>query len=317
MAHEVDSMAFAHAVPWHGLGSQVDPAASIEVWRRAAGLEWTVKENEVLHNYKGRAYVIPRRTALVRSDNGHVFDVVSDRFRPVQNDKIIDFFRRFCAAGGAQMETLGALRRGAVVWGLANLQNGFIMRNGQAIKSYLLLQTRHETGYATTAKLTPVVVVCANTLAMALRANNGQEQGRFPHTAEFNPEAAAATCAIARDNMAQFQSDAEALSALRLSDDDARAVLAAAYKQPGYDPDDEQQAKRLSVQVERIMEAALRGAGGDVNAGTAWGLLQGVTYHHNHLARDVGHGGRLASAFDGIANKAMTKVMADLMAMTA
>lgn len=55
MAHMIDfttgQAAIAYATgtdtPWHGLGQTVDPAAGVEVWQKAAKLEWQALRADV------------------------------------------------------------------------------------------------------------------------------------------------------------------------------------------------------------------------------------------------------------------------------
>ena len=48
MAHLVETMAYAGAVPWHGLGNQLTQKQPIEVWQREAGMDWAIQESPVL-----------------------------------------------------------------------------------------------------------------------------------------------------------------------------------------------------------------------------------------------------------------------------
>jgi len=320
MAHEVEHMAFAHEVPWHGLGTQVRTDQTLEEWRDAARLNWGVGMQPIYVEAAGGTHQrIPRHMAVMRDSDNRVFDVVSERFKPVQNESILEFFRYFCDAGGATMETLGSLKEGRIVWGLANLGTGFVLPDGDAVKGYILLQTRHEAGYATVARTTPIRVVCANTMAMAMTDGNGVDRGRFPHTEVFNPKAAAEACELARVQFSRFEKDANILRSLRISDEDAKRILLPAYQPPGYDAEtaDEAVRDKVNALLDRILLIGKEGPGGDVSAGTAWGVLNGVTYMHNHMARNTAGGGRFASAIDGLANRTMNKVKQDLLALAA
>lgn len=42
--HLVSSMAYVGAEPWHGLGNRLAPKQSLEVWRRAAGMNGVSKK---------------------------------------------------------------------------------------------------------------------------------------------------------------------------------------------------------------------------------------------------------------------------------
>lgn len=47
MAHLVETMAYAGATPWHGLGNQLTQKQPIEVWQREAGMDWQILESPV------------------------------------------------------------------------------------------------------------------------------------------------------------------------------------------------------------------------------------------------------------------------------
>ncbi len=50
MAHLVQTMAYANAEPWHGLGNRLQPKQSLEVWQQQAGMDWQINETPVLFN---------------------------------------------------------------------------------------------------------------------------------------------------------------------------------------------------------------------------------------------------------------------------
>ena len=53
MAHEIDmsngqaNMAYVGETPWHGLGQQLKAGASIETWRKAAGMDFAIYTSPV------------------------------------------------------------------------------------------------------------------------------------------------------------------------------------------------------------------------------------------------------------------------------
>jgi len=44
MAHLVQTMAYANAEPWHGLGNGLQPKQPLEVWQQQAGMDWQINE---------------------------------------------------------------------------------------------------------------------------------------------------------------------------------------------------------------------------------------------------------------------------------
>lgn len=45
--HLVETMAYAGERPWHGLGHKLAPQQPIDVWKREAGMDWSIEESEV------------------------------------------------------------------------------------------------------------------------------------------------------------------------------------------------------------------------------------------------------------------------------
>ena len=54
MAHQVETMAYAGQVPWHGLGVPVSNDLSPTMMMEKAGLDWRVEEVESFVEFGGR-----------------------------------------------------------------------------------------------------------------------------------------------------------------------------------------------------------------------------------------------------------------------
>ena len=96
MAHEIESMAFVDATPWHGLGNQLTPQQPIEVWQREAGMDWNINESEVMYSVSGgnglHLKSNPDSKVLFRSDNFNPLSVVSKRYQVVQPAEVLEFY---------------------------------------------------------------------------------------------------------------------------------------------------------------------------------------------------------------------------------
>ncbi len=279
MSHEIETMAFAHQTPWHGLGARVDAAISTSDMLVAAGLDWQVERVPLFAQDDPEP--VAGSYALRRATDRKVMGVVGDRWKPVQNSEILEFFRSYVEAGDATMETAGSLRGGKQVWALANLRTGFTLRGGDTVKGYLLLIGSHESGRATIARTTSVRVVCANTLALAMRGKS-QAEVRWSHARSFSVDAARQQMGIARDTMSEFERNARLLQKLRISRDDAVRILAPAY-QPQAEVADLLSGKTaLAPSMVSVLTQAEKAPG--ATPGNGWGLLNGVTYHADHVA---------------------------------
>jgi phage/plasmid-like protein (TIGR03299 family) len=172
LAHGItatDGMAYAGRVPWHGLGVKVEGGAMTAAQAiDAAGMNWTV-ETEPIYRYTGGTYLpIDGKAATVRKDTGAVLGMVSNKYMPVQNIECFGFFDEVVGQGDAVYHTVGTLWGGRKVWILAHMGNGeWELDNGEKLESYVLLDNSHDGGSALRMRLTPVEVVCANTLAAA------------------------------------------------------------------------------------------------------------------------------------------------------
>jgi len=88
MAHLIESMAYADAPPWHGLGNQLTQQQPIEVWQREAGLDWQIQESPVHFKadavgHLGIIHSYPEQKVLYRSDTKAPLSVVSQRYHTV------------------------------------------------------------------------------------------------------------------------------------------------------------------------------------------------------------------------------------------
>lgn len=163
MAANVESMFYTREKPWHGLGTRVEEAPSSSEALQLAGLDWTVTQEPI---YTETKEVISGYKANVRSSDRKVLGVVTDRYKIVQNHEAFAFTDALLGAG-VRYETAGALQEGKRVWLLARLPREYII-SGERISPYLVFSNTHDGSGAVKVALTPVRVVCNNTLNLAL-----------------------------------------------------------------------------------------------------------------------------------------------------
>lgn len=162
MAHNIESMFYTREKPWHGLGTMVQEAPTSSEALRLAGLDWTVDgrpiytaEGEQIDNYK----------VNVRSSDNAVLGVVTDRYTICQNSNAFEFTDELIG-GDVRYETAGSLRGGRRIWLLAKMPNTTVA--GDDVEPYLCFTNTHDGTGAVRVCMTPVRVVCNNTLNIAL-----------------------------------------------------------------------------------------------------------------------------------------------------
>lgn len=163
MAANVETMFSVREKPWHGLGTIVMEAPTSEEALKLAGLDWNVVQepiftdsNEKISGYK----------ANVRNSDRKVLGVVSDRYRVVQNVDAFSFTDELLGKG-VRYETAGSLQDGKKIWLLAKLPKEYIL-GGERISPYLVFSNTHDGSGSVKVAVTPVRVVCNNTLNLAL-----------------------------------------------------------------------------------------------------------------------------------------------------
>lgn len=163
MAANVETMFYTREKPWHGLGIRVAEAPSSEEALRLAGLDWQVKQEPV---YTDTGEAIPGYKANIRDRDRRVLGVVTDRYKIIQNQEAFAFTDALLGKG-VRYETAGSLQGGRRVWLLARLPKEYII-SGEQVSPYLVFSNTHDGSGAVKVALTPVRVVCCNTLNLAL-----------------------------------------------------------------------------------------------------------------------------------------------------
>jgi len=215
MAHQVETMAYAGEVPWHGLGTNVPADLGPIQMMQKAGCDWTVSKQQM---YVLDGIPVTGKKALIRDSDNSVLDIVGDDWNPVQNDEAFEFFHEYCMAGDMEMHTAGSLDNGRNVWVLAKVKESFSILGDDQVDSYLLFSNPHKYGKAIDVRFTPIRVVCNNTLTMSLNAES-KNQVKLNHRTVFDADMVKQTLGIAHDKFEKYKEVAEFLSSKRFTKD--------------------------------------------------------------------------------------------------
>ena len=171
MSHQVESLAYFGATPWHGLGVPLEEADLFD-WQSAcvkSGLNWDVELVPLVTN-DTQAKVSHR--GVRRTSDGRILGVVGPKYHPLQNRDAFQWFQPFLEAKEASLNTAGSLCEGSRVWVLAKLQRDpLVIAAGDEVEKFILLSHSHDGSLAIRVGFTPIRVVCANTLALAHRSD--------------------------------------------------------------------------------------------------------------------------------------------------
>ena len=219
MSANVETMFYTREKPWHGLGTEVQEAPTSADALRLAGLDWRVDSRKIqvcggakIENYK----------ANVRSSDGAILGVVTDRYRIVQNEEAFAFTDSLIGEG-VTYETAGSLCGGKKIWLLAKMPETQIV--GDAVEPYLCFTNTHDGSGAIRVCMTPIRVVCNNTLNLAL--SQAKRAWSVRHTGDIQTKLHEARMCLdlADQYMGALAIQADQLANTTVTDEKIREIL--------------------------------------------------------------------------------------------
>lgn len=213
MAANVENMFYVRETPWHGLGVRVNEAPASREALIISGLDWQVVQEPI---YTENEELINGYKANVRDSDRRVLGVVTDRYKVIQNTEAFAFTDTLLGEG-VRYETAGSLQGGRKVWLLAHMPHEYII-SGERISSYLLFSNTHDGSGAVKIALTPIRVVCNNTLNLAL--STAKRSWSMLHVGDIRGKVAEArdTLFRAESYMDELGKEFEALRMKKLTD---------------------------------------------------------------------------------------------------
>jgi len=300
MAHELEtqngvaSFASFREPAWHGLGTVFTEEKNTAEMLVAANLNnWNVRLEELeipstLTSDKNYSYVV--RTNPTDKTQTDILGIVGERYVPLQNEELFAFGDNILDGGG-RWETAGSIRGGRVVFGSLALERETILDpSGVAdkVKTYLLINTSHDGSIAIQASITPVRVVCANTLNLALGSKRGKnaikQSFKIRHTQSAEGKIAIAREALGLANkyMDEFDKLAHAMIQKEITAQQFNEIILAAYPKP--DKDTKGAIKKWTNKVD-VINDIYTGEFNGMIANTAWGAFNALTerldWHRN------------------------------------
>jgi len=311
MPHEITvrengfaEIAFSGRTPWHGLGQRLTPDATLDDWRREAGLDWSIVKSKVAYeHYEPGSSVFKTydgKNVLYRSDTGAGLSVVSDRYHVVQPETVLEFFRDLVEVSGYRLHTAGTLKGGRRIWALAEVGKVQEVVPNDPVGAFLLLATSCDKALPTTARFTSVRVVCANTLA---QAENSAAAVSINHLQRFDIEAAHRALGVQVSGFDKFMAQARELSEKNISaqkfESFLQSVLTPVTVGAKYGTMGQFDWKtcRSYQTITDLMAGAGEGSEMPGVSGTYWGAVNAVTEYIDHYRPARNDDARLNTAW--------------------
>ena len=268
MSANVEDMFSVREVPWHGLGKIVESAPTSEDAIRLAGLDWRVESRPV---FDSSGKEIEGFKANTRSSDNSILGIVSNKYKIIQNSEAFEFTDNLIS-DEVKYETAGSLKNGKTIWLLAKLPEKSIV--GDRFDPYICFTNNHDGKGAVTVCMTPIRVVCNNTLNLALSTANRSWSIR--HLGDINSKLAEArhTLALADLYMDKLDEEANRLTTVKITDAELEAVFDELY--PVKIDDSNRKKTNIISLKDNIFK---RYDSPDISQfrGTAWGVVNAVS----------------------------------------
>lgn len=271
--------------PWHKYGTPIGKGCSLDDALDKAHMRFKVAPRNL---YLPSGAVVPDRKANMRinADGSEIYlGTVGNRYKAIQNSEAAEFLKTlFNVESEAYVQTAGVLQDGRKIWFMLNLPGNFFVGEKDEISKRVLLTNSHDGTYALRCFITPVRVVCMNTLSVAMR--RGDKEGiSVRHTANSGVrlEEAQRILGVADQSYAAIETAFNRMAEFAFSEEDAANY----FERLVPDTENAKFTTRTENIREKMMENFFHGRGSNLSRGTLWGAYNAVTEYTDHTFWDT------------------------------
>ena len=269
----VETMFSVREKPWHGLGKIIKEAPTSRDAIELAGLNWSVNSNPIYDVFGNE---IKGFKANTRSSDNSVLGVVTDKYKIVQNIDAFDFTDNLI---GEEMyyETAGSLRKGKTIWLLGKMPERYICED--KFEPYIVFTNTHDGTGAVKIAMTPIRVVCNNTLNMALSSAKRSWSTKHMGNMEAKLSEARHTLELANDYLNNLAIEADKLANETMTEEMTVKTLDQMFPIP--EDASDRQKQNIQNAKDGIMICMLRP---DIAQflNTKWGFINAVSDYVGH-----------------------------------
>lgn len=310
------SFVSANVPAWHGLGDILPfDALTTEQCIKHGGFDYTVALNPLQTDINGVIVPIDNKFCTYRTDNNDVLGVVGNQYQIVQNTDAFAFFDAIVGKGQAIFQTAGVLGKGQRIFITAKMPN-YIKIEGlsnDVTEMYIVLSSSHDGTGAIKAFITPVRVVCQNTLNYALRSAVNSVSIRHSGDTQLKLREAHKLLNIVNNYETVMTDTFNAMHKVKISDKVFNELLADLF--PSTSKDGEKVSTRTENIRNGVTEAYFNGEGQSNILGTGWGAYNAITHYTNHNKNYTDLDNRFKSILEGNSYKLQQKAADKILSM--
>jgi len=263
---ENDSLFVVGKPAWHNLGTVLKKPVNSEDALRIAGLDWTV---ESVPLYAGTKPV-DDMYANMRSDTKDILGIVTKKYKIYQNSETFMFLDDIMGQDSLPVmyDSAGSLFNGKKVWIMARIPDSVVL--GDKIANYMFFSNSFDGKNACSVGITPIRIVCNNTLTMAVKGSPRKWSFKHMGSLESRKQEAIETLGLATDYTKSFSMLAEKMATVKVSDNFIDKLI----------PVTDTMSKRIKENTEMVRESIINlyTDKDDLQnfKGSAWGFYNAV-----------------------------------------
>lgn len=328
MAHNLEvengEVAFAlrGAPAWHNLANRIftqdEEVTTATMLEQAKLSGWNVRLSPITNHISEDWNDVSQAQLVLRTNpfnnKTDVLATVGKRYMPVQNEELFAFADNIHDADpNCRWESAGSLKKGKVVFGTVEIPRTMVLDPEGAndeTKLYLIVWTSHDGSVAVQAAITPVRVVCQNTLNLALAHAKQSFKIRHTQSVEGRIQVARETLGLALGYFDQFELEAQELFNQAITDAEFSKLINTLYPKP--EKDSKGALKKWENKVVLLDELYHNSPTNANIKGTKWGAFNALTERLDYYRTGRGNSETLmagASGFDPILTAEKNKIL--------
>lgn len=266
---------------WHTLARTIfrpnEHVTTSEMLDRAGLANWNVRKEPVIYpdNVKplSNEYMVLRNTP-----NGvESLAIVGEKYDVYQNEELLSFGDNLLD-GGAQWESAGFFRKGRTIFGALTIDRSLTLDpNGanDTTKTYLLVSSSHDGSSSIKACVTPVRVICQNTLSLAFKTARQSWSVRHTQGTQGRISEAREALALTHEYLDEFDVIAQDLFKTPITVSDFDKIYETIYPKP--EADAKAQLTRWESKFDLTRGLYISSPTNANITGTKWGALNALT----------------------------------------
>lgn len=297
MAHNLDttdgvtSFVSARQDAWHQLGQTLPDAFTAEQAMEHGYLGgWNVRKTPILAQVGEQQVPMPNRYAVVRDNpvTAGQIDVLGDvgtAYRVIQNEELAGLLDTLVDESGAHFETAGAIDGGRKVFVSMKLPGHIKVGGVDPVDNYIAAMTSHDGWLPTSVMVTPIRVVCQNTMNLAFR--QASNIFRVRHTSGAHRaivQQAREALDFTFDYLDGFQAEAEELVNTTMTAERFEQIVTAEFGPAGGKDAPKATATRWDNKLGEMLTLFADSNTHERVRDTAWAGLNALTEWHDHYA---------------------------------